>query len=85
MRNAQLAKYVMAANAGKNMINRRPELMIWRSIAWTMASDNRKPKPVDSSLVSLPSGVSVATGASSPMTQEPNFPSKGFTQFFWTV
>jgi len=40
--NAQDAKYVTMAKAGKNMIRRRPELIIWRSMAWTIASGKRK-------------------------------------------
>jgi len=31
--NAQLEKYVSVANAGKNMISRKPELTICRSMA----------------------------------------------------
>ena len=76
---AQLMKNVRAAKAGKNMIRRRPELMIWESMAWTMDSDNWNPKPLFSSGTVSPSVTPTSGESASAMSGDAEACSKVFT------
>ena len=76
---AQLMKNVSAAKAGKNMMSRRPELTIWESMAWTMDSDNWKPKPLFCSTTVSPSVSSTSGESTSAMVGDEEACSKVFT------
>ena len=77
---AQVEKYIKAPKAGKNMMRRRPELMICRSMAWTMDSESLKPNRslADDDWSSSPSSWE---GTSSAMLRDELLCSKGFTQY----